>query len=98
MEIRAAGNLLGQQQHGHIAAVGLDLYAQLLQAEMSRLKGEPPAPLARFPSIDLAVHAFLPADYMPSDELRIVFYKKLVAAETLDALQALRAEMEDRFG
>ncbi len=98
MEIRGAGNLLGQQQHGHIAAVGLDLYAQLLQEEISRLKGEPPPTVARFPSMDLAVHAFLPAEYMPSEELRILFYKKLVASETLETLKAVQAELEDRFG
>ncbi len=98
MEIRGAGNLLGQQQHGHIAAVGLDLYSQLLQEEIARLKGEPPPTTTRFPSMDLTAHAFLPADYMPSEELRILFYKKLVAAETHDALQAVKAELEDRFG
>jgi transcription-repair coupling factor (superfamily II helicase) len=98
MEIRGAGNLLGQQQHGFIAAVGLDLYAQLLQEEIARLKGEPPPIIARFPSMDLTVHAFLPADYVPSDDLRILFYKKLVAAESPEALVAVQAEIEDRFG
>src|SRR5262249_50220987 len=89
---------LGQQQHGHIAAVGLDLYAQLLQEEISRLKGEPPPTPARFPSMDLSVHAFLPADYMPSEDLRILFYKKLVAAETMETLESVKGEVEDRFG
>ncbi len=98
MEIRGAGNLLGQQQHGHIAAVGLDLYAQLLQEEIARLKGEPPPAAARFPSMDLQVHAFLPAEYMPSDELRILFYKKLVAPESPAALDAVQQEIVDRFG
>jgi transcription-repair coupling factor (superfamily II helicase) len=98
MEIRGAGNLLGQQQHGHIAAVGLDLYSQLLQEEISRLRGEPPAPAVRFPNIDLSIHAFLPAEYMPSEELRILFYKKLVAAESPKALEAIQQELEDRFG
>jgi transcription-repair coupling factor (superfamily II helicase) len=98
MEIRGAGNLLGQQQHGHIAAVGLDLYSQLLQEEITRLKGEPPPTTARFPSMDLTVHAFLPAEYMPSEELRILFYKKLVAADHPEALHTLQGELEDRFG
>jgi len=98
MEIRGAGNLLGQEQHGFIAAVGLDLYSQLLQEEISRLKGEPPPTLSRFPSMDLSVHAFLPAEYLPSEELRILFYKKLVSAETSDALEAVQGELEDRFG
>jgi transcription-repair coupling factor (superfamily II helicase) len=48
--------------------------------------------------MDLSVHAFLPAEYIPSEELRILFYKKLVAAETLQTLQAVQAELEDRFG
>jgi len=98
MEIRGAGNLLGQEQHGFIAAVGLDLYSQLLQDEIARLKGEPPPVTSRFPSMDLSVHAFLPGDYLPSEELRILFYKKLVAAETPEALAAVRSELEDRFG
>src|SRR3984885_1992283 len=50
MEIRGAGNLLGQEQHGHIAAVGLDLYSQLLQEEIARLKGQSIKETARFPS------------------------------------------------
>ncbi len=98
MEIRGAGNLLGQQQHGHIAAVGLDLYAQLLQEEMARLKGEAVSAPVRFPSMDLAVHAFLPSDYLPSEELRVLFYKKLVSAQDAEALDAVRGELEDRFG
>lgn len=98
MEIRGAGNLLGQQQHGHIAAVGLDLYTQLLQEEIAHLKGEAPPQALRFPSMDLAVHAFLPADYLPSEELRILFYKKLVSTETQEALETVRAELVDRFG
>ncbi|HVO33804.1 MAG TPA: TRCF domain-containing protein, partial [Elusimicrobiota bacterium] len=98
MEIRGTGNLLGQQQHGFIAAVGLDLYSHLLQEEIARLKGEPPPAASRFPSMDLSLHAFLPAEYMPSEELRILFYKKLVTAETPDALAAVRTELEDRFG
>jgi transcription-repair coupling factor (superfamily II helicase) len=98
MEIRGAGNLLGQQQHGFIAAVGLDLYSQMLQEEIARLKGEPAPSAARFPNLDLAVHAFLPHEYMPSEELRILFYKKLVSAETSAALEAVKAELEDRFG
>jgi transcription-repair coupling factor (superfamily II helicase) len=98
MEIRGAGNLLGQQQHGFIAAVGLDLYSQLLQEEIARLRGEPAPETSHFPSMDLTIHAFLPQEYMPSEELRILFYKKLVSAETPQALQAVRAELEDRFG
>jgi transcription-repair coupling factor (superfamily II helicase) len=98
MEIRGTGNLLGQQQSGHVAAVGLDLYTQLLQEEISIQKGEPVAPIAKFPSLDLSIHAFLPADYIPSEELRILFYKKLVSAETLDVLATIGAELEDRFG
>ena len=98
MEIRGAGNLLGQQQSGHVAAVGLDLYTQLLQEEISKQKGEPVAETPKFPSIDLSIHAFLPADYIPSEELRILFYKKLVSAETLVTLDAVGTELEDRFG
>src|SRR4029077_18876098 len=98
MEIRGSGNLLGQEQSGFITAVGLDLYSQLLQEEIARLRGEPVKETARFPNIDLAIRAFLPADYLPSEELRIIFYKKLIAAETLEALDAVQQELADRFG
>lgn len=98
MEIRGAGNLLGQQQHGFIAAVGLDLYSQLLQEEIAHLRGEAAPATSRFPSMDLSIHAFLPAEYLPSEELRIYFYRKLVSGETQEALDAVRAELEDRFG
>lgn len=98
MEIRGAGNLLGQQQSGHVAAVGLDLYTQLLQEEISRQKGEPVPETPKFPSLDLSIHAFLPADYIPSEELRILFYKKLVSAETRETLDTVSAEIADRFG
>jgi transcription-repair coupling factor (superfamily II helicase) len=78
--------------------VGLDLYTQLLQEEIARLKGQPAKEVTRFPSIDISIRAFLPADYLPSDELRILFYRKLVVAETPDALDAVQQELEDRFG
>ncbi|OGR89603.1 MAG: transcription-repair coupling factor [Elusimicrobia bacterium RIFCSPLOWO2_01_FULL_59_12] len=98
MEIRGAGNLLGQEQSGFISAVGLDLYSQLLQDEIAKLRGEPVKEAPRFPSFDLAIHAFLPAEYLPSEELRIIFYKKLVSAESQEALDAVQQELEDRFG
>jgi transcription-repair coupling factor (superfamily II helicase) len=98
MEIRGAGNLLGQEQSGFISAVGLDLYSQLLQEEIAQLRGEPVKETVRFPNLDLSIHAFLPADYLPSEELRIIFYKKLVSAETPEALSAIQQELEDRFG
>jgi transcription-repair coupling factor (superfamily II helicase) len=98
MEIRGAGNLLGQEQSGFITAVGLDLYSQLLQEEIARLRGQTLKPAVRFPSFDLAIRAFLPADYLPSEELRVMFYRKLVSAETEEALAAVQNELIDRFG
>jgi len=98
MEIRGTGNLLGQQQSGHVAAVGLDMYTQLLQDEIATLKGEAVEQRPKFPSMDLSIHAFLPADYMPSEELRILFYKKLVSSESMKAMDAVKAELQDRFG
>ena len=98
MEIRGTGNLLGQEQSGFVAAVGLDLYTQLLQEEIARLKGEKVAEAPRFPTLDLSVRAYLDADYMPSEELRILFYKKLVSSQALKDVEAVRGELEDRFG
>ncbi len=98
MEIRGTGNLLGQEQSGFVAAVGLDLYTQLLQEEIARLKGETVKETPRFPTMDLSLRAYLPPDYMPSEELRILFYKKLVSAQSLKEIEAIRGELEDRFG
>jgi transcription-repair coupling factor (superfamily II helicase) len=97
LEIRGAGNLLGAEQHGHIAAVGFDTYCRLLAEAVAELKGEPLAE-ERDIRIDLPVRAFLPVDYLGEERLRLDLYRRISSARTDEELESLRAEAEDRFG
>jgi transcription-repair coupling factor (superfamily II helicase) len=104
MEIRGTGNLLGSQQHGWIAAVGLDLYCQLLSEEAEKVKrGEyvdesDLVPKDIPPEIDLDVSAFIPQSYVEPPGERIALYKKMLSVRSEDDLEKIRAEMLDRFG
>jgi len=97
LEIRGAGNLLGPEQHGFVAAVGFDLYCQLLAEAVSEVRG---LPVQRRPevSLDLPVNAFLPDDWVPSLNQRIELYRRMAAAGDAERLEDLTAEMLDRFG
>ena len=97
LEIRGAGNLLGQAQSGHIAAVGYDLYCQMVTEAVGEMKGETPPPAPEL-KLDVPTDAFLPATYVAREDLRLEDYRRLAAvadeAEVLD----IRAEWEDRYG
>ena len=97
LEIRGAGNLLGQAQSGHIAAVGYDLYCQMVTEAVGEMKGETPPPAPEL-KLDVPTDAFLPATYVAREDLRLEAYRRLAAvadeAEVLD----IRAEWEDRYG
>jgi transcription-repair coupling factor (superfamily II helicase) len=97
LEIRGAGNLLGEEQHGHIAAVGFDLYCQLIEETVRELKGEA-AEAAVDPTIRLPVPAFIPEDYVPDATLRLNLYKRLSALADAGRLDDFREEIRDRFG
>ena len=99
LEIRGAGNLLGLEQHGHMAAVGFDLYCQLLSEAVQELKGEEPTS-GRFelPPADLPMDAFIPADYIPTESVRLAFYKKMTAVRDEKDVDQLADELHDRFG
>ena len=97
LEIRGAGNLLGAEQHGHIAAVGFDTYCRLLAEAVAELKGEPLAE-ERDVRIDLPVRAFLPVDYLGEERLRLDLYRRVSSARDQNELDALRTEADDRFG
>lgn len=97
LEIRGAGNLLGAEQSGQVAAVGFDLYCQLLQRAVAELKGEETEDFD-LPPVDLPIDAYIPQDYMPTEAHRILFYKKMAAVKTKDQVQAVQDELEDRFG
>ncbi len=97
LEIRGAGNLLGAEQHGHIAAVGFDLYAKLLGEAVRELRGEPAAAAVE-PVISVAAEGFLPDAYVPEVNQRLAFYKRLAGAVSDPEVDDLRGELVDRFG
>ncbi|RMG48682.1 MAG: transcription-repair coupling factor [Acidobacteria bacterium] len=98
LEIRGAGELLGARQSGHIAAVGFEMYVQMLEAEVRRLKGEPQPPAPEPVTVNLGVPAYLPEDYIPDSGQRLAVYKRLSVAESEREIEELRKEVEDRFG
>jgi transcription-repair coupling factor (superfamily II helicase) len=97
LEIRGAGNLLGAEQHGHIAAVGFDTYLRLLAEEVAEMKGQPVEP-EREVRIDLPVKAFIPPEWVGQEALRLELYRRIATAKDHEQLDAVRAEAEDRFG
>jgi transcription-repair coupling factor (superfamily II helicase) len=104
LEIRGAGNVLGTEQSGHIAAVGFDLYCELLSEAVEELKaktrGEPvlPRPSVSVPSVDLPLDAYLPGDYVADDSLRLSLYQRLARLKTLEEVEEISKEFKDRFG
>jgi transcription-repair coupling factor (superfamily II helicase) len=97
LEIRGAGNILGNEQSGHIAAVGYEMYCQLLENAVRQLKHQRvKTPLEVH--IDLPWPAFLPHDYVTSKRQRIEVYRRLARVRKLDRLEEFREELRDRFG
>jgi transcription-repair coupling factor (superfamily II helicase) len=100
LEIRGGGDLLGAQQSGHIAAVGFDLYTELLEEAIRELEGKPLSPekSQREPEIKAPFPAFLGETYVPDVHQRLSLYRRFSSAETDVELDALEAELQDRFG
>jgi transcription-repair coupling factor (superfamily II helicase) len=97
LEIRGAGNILGTQQSGHIAAVGYEMYCQLLENAVRSLKNQP----LRTPlevNVDLLWPAYLPRDYVAGQRLRIEAYRRLARVRKLERLDDFRQELRDRYG
>ncbi len=104
LEIRGAGNLLGDEQSGHVAAVGFELYCQMLedaseqmrieQAGRTEEEGEAPEPVR----LDVNVDAYVPAEYVPYEAAKIDIHRRAAAARERGELAALKGELEDRFG
>ena len=97
LEIRGAGNLLGTQQSGHIATIGYELYCQLLEKAVRRLK-HMPAKLSIHVEVDLPVAAFLPDEYVSDRRQKIDLYRRLTRLEKFEQVDELREEIVDRFG
>jgi transcription-repair coupling factor (superfamily II helicase) len=102
MEIRGAGELLGDEQSGQIQEIGFTLYSELLERAVTALKsGKQPeldTPMDKGAEVDLQAAALIPEDYLPDVHLRLVLYKRISNTETTDDLRDLQIEMIDRFG
>ncbi|WP_107328894.1 transcription-repair coupling factor [Metapseudomonas otitidis] len=102
LEIRGAGELLGEGQSGQIQAVGFTLYMEMLERAVKSIqKGEQPnleQPLGGGPEINLRVPALIPEDYLPDVHARLILYKRIASAADEDGLKELQVEMIDRFG
>jgi transcription-repair coupling factor (superfamily II helicase) len=97
LEIRGAGNILGTEQSGHIAAVGYELYCQLLEAAVRRLK-RLPSKMVIDVDIDLPGEAYIPEDYVPDMRMKIDLYRRLTRVTSDEDLTDFRRELRDRFG
>jgi transcription-repair coupling factor (superfamily II helicase) len=97
LEIRGAGNLLGTGQSGHIAAVGYDLYCQMVTEAVAELKGEEVRPPAEI-KLELPIDANLPPSYVAKEESRLEAYRRLAAVTTPEEVDDIRAEWVDRYG
>lgn len=99
LEIRGAGSMLGAEQSGNMSAVGFDLFAQMLNQavndtrERGEVTGDLPPALSDI-TVNIPGHAYLPEEYIPDADARVLWYRKLAAAATVDAVRALREEME----
>ncbi len=97
LELRGAGNMLGRQQHGHIEAIGFDMYVQMLERAVAKLKGQDATPEQRT-TISLGLDVRIPEEYIPSENLRLRTYKRVSSVATEEERQDVRKEVEDRFG
>jgi transcription-repair coupling factor (superfamily II helicase) len=100
LEIRGAGNLLGDEQSGHVAALGFELYMQMLDEAVRRMgaDGAEPAEEVEPVRLDVNVDAYVPADYIPYEQAKIDVHRRIAGAREVADLLELRDEIEDRFG
>jgi len=98
LEIRGAGNILGAEQSGHIAAVGYEMYCRLLEESVRELKSEPKVQASSATSIEIGLSASIPRAYIPSEQRRLEAYRRLAAAGTLEQLKTVRADLTAAYG
>lgn len=98
LEIRGAGNLLGAEQHGHVAAVGLDLYTRLLAEAVAKLKGTKPPADMRDVTVETEGEATLPKEYVPAERQRLELYRRISETTACAQLKEIFDEIRDRFG
>lgn len=98
LEIRGAGNLLGGEQHGHLAAIGYDLYVKLLDESVKKLRGKITEDEELDTTIELNVDAYIDKKYISNQSHKIEIYKKIASIRNLDDLYTIEEEIEDRFG
>jgi transcription-repair coupling factor (superfamily II helicase) len=98
LEIRGAGNILGPEQSGHIAAVGYDMYCRLLEGAVHDLKHDAPVLSPSATTVELGITAIIPRAYMPSDKRRLAVYRRLTQASTPDQLALARRDLIDAYG
>lgn len=97
LEIRGAGNLLGTQQSGHIAAVGYELYCQMLDNAVRQITKQPPK-ISLDVDIQLPIEAFLPSEYIPDMRQKIDVYRRISRLQDVQSIDTIRSELQDRFG
>lgn len=96
LEIRGAGNMMGSSQHGHMAAIGYDLYCRMLEDTVKLIKGE----ITKEPvetTVDIKVDAYISANYIEDEIQKIEVYKKIAAIDSLDEYNDIKEELEDRY-
>ncbi len=98
LEIRGAGNILGAEQHGHVAAVGFELYTQMLEEAVNIERGAPRQADLPEVVVDLALSTAIPDEYVPSRQRKLELYRRIAELRSLEELGALRDELRDRYG
>jgi transcription-repair coupling factor (superfamily II helicase) len=97
LELRGAGNILGGEQHGHIEAVGFDMYVRLLEETVQELRGEK-APVEIHASLNLGLDIRIPAEYISDEHQRLRAYKRIADVRTPEEAEKVLAELSDRYG
>jgi transcription-repair coupling factor (superfamily II helicase) len=97
LELRGAGNLLGREQSGEVTAVGFELYTEMMEQAIRELRGEPERPDFE-PELQLGIPAYIPDSYAPDESERLILYRRMARAESVEDFDDLRDELRDRFG